>query len=112
MLNFDKNTFENCSKGCWLCGEMPIKLPMNYKIVQGFGGSYIEKNGKVFYWPNDWNGSKKEWNKQKTLMIFELKARKDRADWRLINNQPLHNEVYQRQGKNNWVLVEKGMGFA
>jgi len=38
--------------------------------------------------------------------------KKQEADWRLVNFQPLHDEVYQRQGKNLWVLVKKGRGFA
>ena len=86
---------------------------MRYKIVQGFGGSHISRNGKVFYWPDNWDGSKESWKKQRTLMFIELQARKDnKSDWRLHNIMPLHEEEYQRQGKNNWVMIKKGLGFA
>ena len=101
------------SKGCLNCGYMPVKLPMNYKIIQGFGGAYITKNGKLYYMPDDWDGTKEGWKKAKTLMYIELRARKEpKANWRLVNLMALHDEVYQRQGKNNWVLIKKGMGFA
>jgi hypothetical protein len=108
-----ENTFKNMSKGCLNCGLAPIKLPMNYRIVQGFGGAHIMRNGKIYYWPDNWDGSPESWKKQKTLMSIENTARKSpRDDWRLENCQPLHFEEYQRQGKNNWVMVKKNMGFA
>ena len=43
----------------------------------------------------------------------ENEALKDEDnDWRIVIDAPLHNEVYQRQGKGEWVLVEQGIGFA
>lgn len=107
-----EDNFKNRSKGCLICGTTPIKLPMNYKILYAFGGAYITRNGKTYYFPDNWDGTKLGLKKHKTLMTFELKARKNKADWRLVNDVPLHDEVYQRQGKNNWVLVKKGIGFA
>ena len=104
---------ENTSKGCLHCGTLPIKLKMNQKIVQSFGGEYITKNYKIFYWPDTCDLSDQDWKKQKTLMWIENKARKSpNDDWRLIFDMPLYDAVYQRQGKNNWVLVKKGLGFA
>jgi hypothetical protein len=108
-----EDNYKNRTKGCLNCGQVDIKLPMNYRIVQGFGGSHIMKGKKIFFWPDNWDGSREEWKRQKTLKWVENQARKQpRCDWKLINNQPLHYEEYQRQGKNNWVLVKKGMGFA
>lgn len=108
-----KNTFKNRSKGCLICGLLPIKLPMNYKLIEGFGDNYITKNNKIFFRSDSWDGTKESWKKARTLMWIENKARKDpNADWRVINIAPLHGEVYQRQGRNNWVLVKKDKGFA
>lgn len=106
------DNFKNRSKGCLCCGTVPVKLPMNYRIIQAFGGSHIERNGKIYYYPDSCDMSKESFKKQKTLITFENLARKDKADWKLINYMPLHDEVYQRQGKNNWILVKKGLGFA
>jgi hypothetical protein len=33
-------------------------------------------------------------------------------DWRVHIDAPLYSATYQRQGKAEWVLVEKGQGFA
>lgn len=33
-------------------------------------------------------------------------------DWRVHFYAPLYEAVYQRQGKERWVLIEKGQGFA
>jgi hypothetical protein len=44
--------------------------------------------------------------------IEKLAVAKPRSDWRIKLFSPLHGEVYQRQGKAKWVLVEKNQGFA
>ena len=108
-----KNTLKARGKGCLNCSLVPQVLPMNYKIVQGFGGSHVVCDGNVFYWPDPWDGNTVSWKKQKTLMSIELKARKKPdSDWRLVVDQPLYYKEYQRQGRNNWVLVKSGNGFA
>lgn len=109
-----KESPQTLSKGCLNCGVTPIKLKMNYKLSQGFGGSHIELNRKIFYMPEIWrDGNVHDYFKTlKTLMTFELRARKIKGDWRMVNDTPLHSEVYQRQGRNNWVMIKKGMGFA
>lgn len=33
-------------------------------------------------------------------------------DWRIVLFGPLHGEVYQRHGPDQWMLVEKNEGFA
>lgn len=51
--------------------------------------------------------------KSPTLMTFENMARKKPdSDWRYIHMTALHDEEYQRQGKNNWVMVKSGKGYA
>ena len=104
-----KNEFKNVSKGCLNCGVLQIRAPMNLKLYQCFGGHHVTRNGKIFFWPEQ----DEKWNDHKTLMYVENRARKHpRSDFRLHFNMPLYDAEYQRQGKNNWVLVKEGKGFA
>lgn len=94
---------------CVHCPPSYTQLKMSEKIIAGFGTTMILKNKKVIY-------SEKpnlEWEDAPTLMKFENMARKSpQADWRYILNLPLRDAEYQRQGKNKWVLIKTGMGFA
>jgi len=94
--------------GCLNCGGTSSNLKMNTKIIAGFGIAQITRNGKTIYLeePNI------EWKDAPTLLKFELMARKKAGDWRYILNLPLRDAEYQRQGKNKWILVKSGMGFA
>ena len=48
-----------------------------------------------------------------TLMTFENLARKDPDhDWRYYHLTALYDETYQRQGRNLWLLVKSGPGYA
>lgn len=96
--------------GCGNCGgsEMrqkakeKITARMNTRIYGGFGGWTITKNGEVVYFPPD----NKEWGDYPTLMKFENMARKDPDnDWRAELYTPMRGATYQRQGKNEWVLI-------
>jgi hypothetical protein len=65
---------------------------------------YYERGGKMVKCKNE-----KAW----LLSYWEHRARKSpKADWRVSLNDPLRDREYQRQGKNKWVLVKSGMGFA
>lgn len=100
---------KNTSHTCINCMCDDRKLKMNERVYAGFGMAKIIKGKKDVYIeePN------LDYSKAPTLMKFELMARKNpRADWRYILDLPLRNAVYQRHGKNLWVLVEKGLGFA
>ena len=98
-------------------GVLPLKTlhlaSMRTRIYGGFGGWIItakirEKSSYTYVPPAD-----KEWREYPTLMKFELMARKHPGwDWRAELDLPLRSAVYQRQGKNKWVLVESGQGFA
>ncbi len=95
--------------GCLNCGYTYTKLSMRGKIIAGFGGAIITKNSLTIY--NE--PPEIEWETAPTLMKFENMARKDPdCDWRFSLDLPLRSATYQRHGKNEWVLIEKGMGFA
>jgi hypothetical protein len=102
-----KPNAKNLSRGCLNCGFLRFRVLMNMQLYQCFGGHHVTRNGKIFYWPEN------EEEKPKTLQYVENKARKHpRSDFRLHFVMPLYDAEYQRQGKNNWVLVRKGRGFA
>ena len=91
--------------GCLNCGYQHSTLPMDSTIAVGFGYAGVTKNGKEIY--NE-NGDEL-W----TVQDAENEALKDEDnDYRIHLVAPLSERHYQRQGKNNWVLYEKGMGFA
>lgn len=70
----------------------------------------ILKNGKVFYKNNN---NEDEWWDYKGLSEFEEIAANDPDnDWRYTFSYPLRSGVYQRQGKEKWVLIERGIGYA
>ena len=100
---------ETTSGGCLNCPPSYASIKMNTKIIVGFGDAQILKNGELIYNapPN------LEWEDAKTLMTFENMARKDpNHDWRYWYYAPLREALYQRQGRNEWVLIKTGLGFA
>ena len=95
---------------CLNCGVTRSLLPMNTYLYMDIGGGWtITKDGK-HYFVEDVN---KEIEKSKTLSEIEQEAKLEpNCDWRAVLNMPLRSSVFQRHGNNNWVLVEKGRGFA
>lgn len=87
----------------------PITISMHTRMYNGFGGWTILRDNKCFYMgPTD-----KEFYEYPTLMKFENEARKDPDhDWRAECFLPLRDATYQRQGKNTWILIKSGRGFA
>lgn len=109
MKKLPKVPVEKRYIGCLNCGDNRGKLPMNTKVIAGFGTAKITMDKKEIYYemPNT------EWEDAPTLMKFELMARKKpKSDWRYILNLPLRDAEYQRQDKNTWIMVKSGMGFA
>lgn len=105
-ISLEKNPVRG---GCIHCPGNHDRLAMNEKIIAGFGGATIYKDGEIIF---DASGDL-EWNDAPTLMKFELMARKEPdADWRYKLNLPLRDGEWQRHGKNEWVLIKSGMGFA
>jgi hypothetical protein len=104
-----RKTIDGTSYTCLNCAVDDSVLPMRTRIIAGFGSAVITKNDEVYYSaPMDL-----EWDKAKTLIIFEKAARKyPDADWRYELDLPLRSAIYQRHGKNKWCLIEKGLGFA
>ncbi len=96
-------------QGCLSCPPVLRKAKMYTRIAVGFGYAGVEKDGKsIFAEKFGMN-----WEDLPTLMKFENMARKDpNHDWQLILDAPLRSRIYQRHGRNNWVLVKSGQGFA
>lgn len=104
-----KKALNESSHTCLNCAVDDSILPMDTRIIAGFGSAEITKDGETVYHeePNT------EWENAPTILKFELMARKDsHHDWRFNLDLPLRSAVYQRHGKNKWCLIEKGLGFA
>lgn len=104
-----KQGIEGGTGGCLCCPATVSKLPMTTRLYQGFGGWSIKKDGVHIYSGE----SGKKFNEYPTLLKFENQARKEpNIEWIAQVDLPLRSGVYQRHGKNSWVLIEKGNGFA
>lgn len=83
-------------------------LPLNTRLIIGFGFINVECDGVEV-----WSVPTPEIEPGPTLRKFENMARKNpKADWRVHFHGPMDDRHYQRQGRNRWVLYEKGLGFA
>lgn len=91
-----------------LCPQTEETLPLNTVLYYGFGGYSVQKNGK-HYFKGDPQGV---WDSFPTLRKFENLARKVRAKWEIVLDNPLRGATWRRKGKNNWVLIETNQGFA
>ncbi len=94
--------------GCPHCPGNRDVLKMNTKIIAGFGDVTITRNKKLIYS----EPPQIEWEDAPTLMKFENMARKQGGVWRYALNLPLRSGIWERKGKNNWVLIKSGIGFA
>lgn len=93
---------------CLNCGPQPICFPRDGIIAVGFGDAGVTKDG-VEIWSEAASHTEPFWNGEDA----ENAAKQDPDhDWRIYFEGPLSNAVYQRQGDDWWVLVEKGPGFA
>ena len=104
-----KTPLYTTSHTCRNCEQDDTILPMDTKIIAGFGMADIYKDGEIFY-SADHN---LDWDEAKDLLHFErIAVKSPTSDWRFELNLPLRSATYQRQAKNQWVLIEKGLGFA
>jgi hypothetical protein len=95
--------------GCLTCGPQPVMIDLEASIAVGFGWAGVTCDGKEV-WSFDMNDDESDpW----TVRDAESAAAKDPdRDWRIHFHGPLSESTYQRHESNNWVLVEKGQGFA
>lgn len=93
--------------GCALAPPRPIKADLRMTIAVGFGRATVTRDGISVY------EEPREFEDAKNLAWFEKLARLDPDhDWRAILDAPLSYHEYQRHGRNNWVLIKTGAGFA
>jgi hypothetical protein len=92
------------SKGCLCCGSVVETLPLSTVLAVGFGMVTVTRDDDVV-WAGD--------DEHVWLRRFERRAQADPDhDWRVRFDAPLWDGVYQRHAEGEWVLVEKGRGFA
>jgi len=109
-MNFEK--LPAIKGGCLNCGYQYDILPLDAIITVGFGYAALTKNGEEIYNETDLPNNANE-NAFMACEQAEELARKDPDnDWRIHLVAPLWERHYQRQGENQWVLYEKGIGFA
>jgi hypothetical protein len=83
------------------------KLPLRAVLAVGFGNTVVTRDGESIWSEMQWR------NRNRRLRSIEYRARLDPdRDWRVFFDGPLVGEEYQRQGKNNWVLIKRTDGFA
>lgn len=88
--------------------QIPTKAPLDMLISSGYGYAGLRKDGVEVYKETYGEGHWDVWSVEDVENI----AKDDpEHDWRIIIVAPTHNEVYQRQGENNWALIEHGDGL-
>jgi len=99
-------------KGCLICGTVNPRLRMSTQLEVGFGDVCIYKDGMQVFSSYDHRNEKTGWCEETANVAEDMACKDEDHDWRIKFDAPLYSAVYQRQGKNNWLLVEKGDGFA
>lgn len=96
---------------CLNCPPIVPTFRLNRRIAVGFGDAHVSCDGTVIWLEPI--GPEAKFEDAWTGMRAENRARKNpNHDWRITLFGPLHGEVYQRQGRNRWVLVKTNPGFA
>lgn len=122
--------------GCLNCSVMrenAYLCQLTRTLAVGFGETTVKKDAEVVYLESDWEyehgyreplgmtdeeleadaEGRTEEDDYPTLAVYEAQAAADPDhDWRVIFWRPLHEEEYQRQGPEAWVLIRSGEGFA
>lgn len=114
--------------GCLTCeanGAIPITFPADGLIAVGFGYAGVTRDGRevlrepdcpILYdddgemLPEDQQPPEPEYPTGEDAE--KLAAADPDHDWRIHIHAAMSDRTYQRQGPNNWVLVEQGEGFA
>lgn len=91
------------------CTDRPNKAPMDMVIAIGFGCAMVTKDGALVWEERP----DTHWDKLWRVRKAERRARLDPDhDWRISIYGPMYSAVWQRHGRSEWVMVEKGEGFA
>lgn len=97
--------------GCLNCSSRYKLAPMDMMIAVGFGEASVTKNEEEIY--SEHVSCRDNWDNAWYVKNAEEAAKNDPDnDWRITMFSPLHGEVYQRQGEDEWVLVSTNIGFA
>lgn len=93
-------TFQHCAS----CPPRPSTADLDTPLAIGFGSVWVSRDEEPV-----WQGD----DASKLLREFEQLAAADPDhDWRFGIDGPMYSCEYQRQGDDEWVLVERGEGFA
>ena len=123
--------------GCLTCSPVPENAHLcrlDRMLAVGFGAVTVTKNGTCLYDEQEWMHRQgyrdplgmtddeleaaletcgEDLVEYPTLATYEALAAADPDhDWRVCFVAPLHEEEYQRQGPEAWVLIRSGEGFA
>lgn len=113
-----KPAIQSGGPACLCCGTPTDIFPADGLIAVGFGSATVTRDGALVYdepqltWDGDdpvepdeseyWTGADAE----------KAAAADPDHDWRISKFAPLYDAVYQRHGEGQWVLIERGEGFA
>lgn len=84
-------------------------LPLDARISVGFGTAMLLRNGQPV-WMED-----RDYEYHECLTVKQaetMAAFYPEDDWRIHLVGPLSEFYYQRQGKEKWLMYERGQGFA
>lgn len=107
-----KPAIQSGGPACICCGTPTNMFPADGWIAVGFGSAGVTRDGKeVYSEPYDFDGE------DESLIWTGADAEKAAAadpdhDWRIYKYAPLYAAVYQRHSEGQWVLIERGEGFA
>lgn len=109
-MTWDKKpAIESGGTPCLCCGTPTTVFPMDGWIAVGFGGAGVTRDGKEVYSENQSTDDAEIWTGEQA----EAAAKADPDhDWRIYKYAPLYDAVYQRHAEGQWVLIERGDGFA
>lgn len=94
---------------CLCCGTPTQMFPMDGWVAVGFGSACVTRDGEHVYSENSSDEDAKIWTGQDA----EDAAKVDPDhDWRIEKFAPLYDAIYQRHADGQWVLIERGEGFA
>lgn len=107
------------SHGCLNCNHaITLTFPPDAEIAVGFGMAACLKDGlpvleepQMRFDEND-EPIDEDLEYPTGADAEALAAADPNHDWRIQIEGPLSGRTYQRQGANNWVLVEQNRGFA